>query len=210
MSKPVFRIWRYIFLTPVLGVFGLTILWALGFASFMLTVMTMQPAASTMKTDGIVVLTGGAERVQTGLELLQHGKARELLISGVHKAADLKDLLLLAHMSTTDFPCCITLGFEASDTLGNARETADWAASHHIKTLRLVTASYHMPRAIIEIKRAIPGIRVVPHPVIPAKFDQWSARGWELTIGEYHKTLLSLARIAKQQGQNMITADKPE
>lgn len=196
MTTVTFRFWRYVFLTPVLGAVGLTVLWALGLASFFITVVAMGPVQATLKTDGVVVLTGGAERVKTGLELLQQGQTRELLISGVHHAADLKDLLLKAHMVEGDFPCCITLGFQASDTVGNANETATWAKDHHIHTLRLVTANYHMPRALIEMKRSLPSVRLVAHPVRPAGFSPWSKRGWILTVSEYHKTLLALLRFS--------------
>jgi uncharacterized SAM-binding protein YcdF (DUF218 family) len=204
MTFVTFRFWRYVFLTPVLGAVGLGVLWALGFASFFITVIAMGPVQATLKTDGVVVLTGGAERVKTGLELLQHGQTRELLISGVHHAADLKDLLLKSHMNGADFPCCITLGFEASDTVGNARETADWVHSNKIQTLRLVTATYHMPRALIEMKRALPGVRLVAHPVRPASFSPWSNRGWILTLSEYHKTLLALARFSVDKLRTMM------
>jgi len=198
MAKKKHPVLRYIFLTPVLGAFGLLILWSLGLASFILTISALSPDhASKIKTDGIVVLTGGAERVQTGLVLLKNEQARELLISGVHKAADLKDLLLLAHMPTDDFPCCITLGFEALDTIGNAQETAHWAKTRNIKTLRLVTANYHMPRAYVEMRRAMPEVKITTHAVKPEGFSVTKPKGLFLAIKEYHKTILATARWIK-------------
>lgn len=199
MYRPLLRFWRYVFLTPVLGVFGLSILWALGLVSFIITVMAISPTSLATKTDGIVVLTGGADRVRTGLELLQAHQGRELLISGVHKAADLRDLLLKAHMADQDFPCCITLGFEAVDTAGNARETAAWASDHHLTALRLVTANYHMPRAYLEMKRAMPDIKVIAHPVRSSRFDLWTPDGAKLVLEEYHKTMLVAGRWALRQ-----------
>lgn len=178
------------FLTPVLGCVGMGILWALGLVSFIVTVLVMTPTAPDIKTDGIVVLTGGADRVRTGLELLKSGGARELLISGVHKTADLKDLITMAHIPDTDLPCCITLGFKALDTAGNADETAAWARQHKLTSLRLVTARYHMPRALIEIKKAIPGVTIIPHPVSPSGFDPLSRTGIILLFSEYHKTII--------------------
>lgn len=201
MHRPVLRLWRYVFLTPILGVFGMMVLWFLGLISFITTILLMSPPPTTRTTDGIVVLTGGAERVKTGLQLLKDHRGRELLISGVHKDTDRGDLLARAGMKPGDVPCCITLGFEAIDTSGNAHETARWARTHHLETLRVVTATYHMPRAYLEMKIALPDIRIVPHPVRPGQFDLWKPSGARLVFKEYHKTILVGARWALRRGR---------
>jgi uncharacterized SAM-binding protein YcdF (DUF218 family) len=193
-----FKLWRYVWLTPVLGAFGLGVLWLLGLISFFIMVLALSPQQITAKTDGIVVLTGGADRVRTGMELLQHRMAHELLISGVHRTADLKDMIIVAHLENGGVPCCITLGFEAVDTVGNARETAAWVKEKNITSLRLVTANYHMARALIEMKRATPDVDLIAHPVKPDGWSPWSGRGLKLMLSEYHKTLYALVRYAKQ------------
>lgn len=129
-------------------------------------------------TDVIVVLTGGAERVAGGLALLEAGKAPVLFVSGVHRGVDLADLVRLNQPSTSPPACaghCITLGHAADDTIGNASETAAWMQAGHFTSLRLVTAAYHMPRALLEFHRAMPECKIVPHPVFPVAFkrDQW-------------------------------------
>ena len=149
-------------------------------------------------TDALVVLTGGSERLATGLALLEAGKGRKLFVSGVHKGVDLADLLRRSHVAPVQAQCCIVLGHAADDTVGNAAETASWMEAEHFASLRLVTAAYHMRRAMLEFNRAMPDITIVAHPVFPDAFkkDQW----WRwpgtahLLAVEYTKYLGALAR----------------
>jgi uncharacterized SAM-binding protein YcdF (DUF218 family) len=146
-------------------------------------------------TDGIVVLTGGSDRLREGLRLLADGKATQLLISGVHREATLDDLLKIgeppANLSPQTIQCCITIGYQAGNTTGNAAEAAEWAAMKSIHSLRLVTADYHMPRSLLEFSLAMPDVRIQPHPVFPdvVKRDEWWL--WpgsaSLVVSEYHK-----------------------
>ena len=126
-------------------------------------------------TDAIVVLTGGSERLARGLALLEAGKGRKLFVSGVHKGVDLPELLRQVHLPQSEARCCIVLGHAADDTTGNAAETAAWMEAEHFTSLRLVTASYHMPRSILEFRRAMPDVAIVAHPVFPDAFkrEQW-------------------------------------
>ncbi|KIL97968.1 hypothetical protein CCC_01029 [Paramagnetospirillum magnetotacticum MS-1] len=149
-------------------------------------------------TDAVVVLTGGAERLNSGLALLEAGRGRMLFVSGVHKGVDLADLLRQAHVSPERVRCCITLGHAADDTVGNAVETAAWMRREGFSSLRLVTAAYHMRRALLELRRALPEAQIIAHPVFPDAFkrDQW----WRwpgtahLLAVEYTKYLAALAR----------------
>lgn len=149
-------------------------------------------------TDAIVVLTGGAARVATGLELLRQGRARKLLVSGVYRGVDVQELLRTQRQSPGALECCISLGYEAGTTEGNAAEARDWARREGVSSLRLVTSSYHMPRSLIEFRRAMPGMAIVPHPVIPESFrrDEWWAwpGSMRLVVGEYHKLVAALLR----------------
>lgn len=204
MNQVLYSLWRYVILTPLLGGIGLAMLWTLGLFSFMITVSVMTPDLPTKPTDGIVVFTGGADRIQTGLKLLAQKQGRELLISGVHKGTKLTDVLREAKRSSSDFPCCITLGFTAMDTVGNAQETANWAHKYQIKTLLVVTSHYHMPRALIEMRRALPDVRVSPYPVVSSRFQIFSGKGLRLTIREYQKTVFALLRLALSETRNLV------
>lgn len=132
--------------------------WALGFAWFALLLPQPAPIA---KTDAVVVLTGGAQRIDRGLEILEAGKSDRMLISGVDRDVKPGELAAEYGRPTKLFDCCIDLGFRSVDTRSNALETARWAAKHKVKTLRLVTHDWHMRRARFELDRALPaGIKV--------------------------------------------------
>jgi uncharacterized SAM-binding protein YcdF (DUF218 family) len=149
-------------------------------------------------TDAIVVLTGGAARLATGLDLLRGGRARKLFVSGVYRGVDVQELLRAQRQSPAAVECCIELGYSAESTEGNAAETRGWAEREGVRTLRLVTASYHMPRSLIEFRRAMPGLRILPHPVMPEAFRREAWWAWpgslRLVVGEYHKLIAALLR----------------
>lgn len=147
-------------------------------------------------TDGIVVLTGGTGRVAAGFDLLRHASANRLLISGVHAEVGIGDL---APNGGGDVSCCVDLGYDADDTIGNAREAAGWVQGHGFRSLTLVTSSYHMPRALLEFRAALGGdVEIEPYPVDSeaVHLDEWWR--WpgtvQLLAREYGKYLLALAR----------------
>ena len=156
-------------------------------------------------TDAIVVLTGGSQRVQSGLSLLAAGKAKKLFISGVYHGTDVAALLRVSHQSPEHVACCIVLGHEADNTLGNALETAQWMHQEGFRSLRLVTASYHMPRSLLEFSRVMPEMRIVAHPVFPEHHaDRWwaSPRAFARVLAEYNKYLLALTGVrAMREGE---------
>jgi uncharacterized SAM-binding protein YcdF (DUF218 family) len=154
------------------------------------------------KTDAIVVLTGGSLRVQNGLTLLAQGRAKKLFVSGVYHSTDVNALLHTSRQQPEWLACCIVLGHAADNTRGNAAETAAWMQAENFHSLRLVTASYHMPRSLFEFGRAMPGIAIVPHPVFPESMprDWWGhPHAASLVIGEYLKYLVALARPAPEE-----------
>lgn len=140
--------------------------WVLGFAWFAL--LLPQPAAVT-KSDAVVVLTGGANRIDRGLAILEAGKAKRMLISGVDRDVRPVELAIQYRRSMKLFNCCIDLGFQSVDTRSNALETARWAAKHKVKTLRLVTHDWHMRRARFELDRALPSEIVVTSDAVSTK-----------------------------------------
>jgi uncharacterized SAM-binding protein YcdF (DUF218 family) len=152
-------------------------------------------------TDAIVVLTGGSQRVQNGLSLLAKGEARKLFVSGVYRTTDVTALLRASRQSPDPVACCIVLGHAADNTRGNALETAAWMRAEGFHSLRLVTANYHMPRSLLEFSRAMPEIRIVPHPVFPETMRTWweSPRAAGLVVGEYLKYLWALARLQPEE-----------
>jgi uncharacterized SAM-binding protein YcdF (DUF218 family) len=163
--------------------FGIvTIAWALGFAAFMLSFA--RPLGPDT-TDAVVVLTGGAGRLDRGLELLRGHVARRMLVTGVAPGVRATDLARRYQVSPALFACCVDLGPEAVDTRSNAIETARWVKEHRYTSLRIVTSDWHMPRALMEFRAALgPGVTILGDGV-PS-----SAPRFGQLINEYDKLLL--------------------
>jgi uncharacterized SAM-binding protein YcdF (DUF218 family) len=178
------------------------LLWLVGLLWF-----ATPPAAETRAgaTDAIVVLTGGSLRLQSGIDLLREGKGRKLFVSGVNHQVDLDDLLRISGSAPEWAICCIVLGHEADDTLGNALETARWVRGQGFRSVRLVTAWYHMPRSLLEFDRVLPEIDIVAHPVFPDQVKQehwWTRPGTAaLLVSEYVKYLGALSRPLLERGK---------
>ncbi|MDQ2763493.1 MAG: YdcF family protein [Pseudomonadota bacterium] len=157
------------------------ILWLLGFAAFMLL---LPPPLENMKTDAIVVPTGGAGRIPRGIDLLQHHEATRMLITGVAPEVEADELAAEYKAPLALFACCIDLGQEAVDTRSNAIETARWVRDHRYKTVRLVTSDWHMARARMELANALDGDVQVVGDGVP------SDPRFATLIAEYNKLLL--------------------
>lgn len=175
-------------------------IWLAGFLLF-LQQMPSKVEDEASRTDAIVVLTGGSERMTTGFALLEQGLADHLFVSGVHKGVDKADILRASHIEAPkDLLSRIELGHSADDTLGNAEETEAWVRDRNVRSLRLVTAAYHMPRSLWEFRRAMPGMIIIPNPVFP---DRTRTGFWNyalLLTGEYSKYAVAIARNAFRKG----------
>jgi uncharacterized SAM-binding protein YcdF (DUF218 family) len=162
--------------------------WIAGFVWFVQDVL--HPASLPARADGIVALTGGADRIATALQLLQQNRARLLLISGVGPATEFAALFRGTGIAPGTLAGRITIGRTATDTLGNADEAADWARAHGLHSLIVVTASYHMRRALTEIGRTLPDATLYPAPVLPpALRGSAGLSTMRLLAGEYTKYL---------------------
>ncbi len=177
-----------------------------GFMLFAISVMREQEVAATppvSKADGIVVLTGAAARISAGAHLLREGHGKRLLISGVNRITTKQDVERLSGLDHKSFTCCVDLGYEALDTVGNADETRTWANANGYHTLIVVTSSYHMPRALAELALAMPDTDFIPHTVTPKDFPDsgwWlSVRTTRYLLSEYVKYLPAVARLATQR-----------
>lgn len=153
--------------------------------------------------DAVVVLTGERERLVEAMALLRKGKGGRLLVSGVGPGidkADLRRVLSLPDNAGGDdvFACCVDIGQEAKDTVGNATEIVAWAEQYSYRSLHVVTAGYHMPRALTEIRRRAADLRLLPHPVFPKTLVQekwWANPGTARTlVAEYNKFVVSFMR----------------
>jgi uncharacterized SAM-binding protein YcdF (DUF218 family) len=154
---------------------------------------------SAPRADGIVVLTGGQQRLSEAARLLAEGRAKRLLISGANRMATREDLHRKSGLSAQLFECCVDVGYDAHTTSGNAEETLAWVRDKHFTRLIIVTSSYHMPRSLIELARVMPRVTLVPHPVVSGNFrpERWwlHAATARLLFTEYVKFLPSAARF---------------
>jgi uncharacterized SAM-binding protein YcdF (DUF218 family) len=182
----------------------LLMIWTVGLFAFAARVARSTPAEVPQPADGIVALTGpSAVRIAAAMKLLEDGKAKRLLVSGVNRRASRADIRSVAKAPGRLYDCCVDLGFSANDTIGNARETAAWARHNHFTRLIIVTADYHMPRAVVELKGALPEGQLQPYPVATDELDarHWWTSGWAARrmVVEYCKYLVILAREAVLQ-----------
>lgn len=173
----------------------LVLSWGASLAWFM-QAMPQQPLEAQRKADAIVVLTGGAERVEHGLEMLAAGSAPVLFITGVGPHVT-RAQMLQAHASPQAQVNIalqqpeIVFDYQAASTQSNAEQTQNFVAHRPIHSIRLVTAHYHMPRSLLEFHRALPNVTILADPVFPEGFqrDQW----WQhdntrrLVFSEYYK-----------------------
>ncbi|MDQ2106516.1 YdcF family protein [Azospirillum isscasi] len=197
------RAFRRLLLLAVLG--GL--LWTGGLFWFAASIPRTPPppgsAEATRGTDAIVVLTGGSGRLSTGLELLADGRARKLFVSGVYEGLEVQELLKRSRQFPGEMECCITLGYSADSTIGNAYETADWLREQGFTSMRLVTANYHMMRSLLEFRMVIPEVDVVPHPVASPNVhlnDWWLWPGTaNLLMTEYNKYIVTRLRYTLEK-----------
>lgn len=182
--------------TLLLTAFLLGCVWLGGLVWFALT-MAKEPTSNRKPTDVIVVLTGGEDRLAEGVRLLSNGYAKWLFVSGVHPGVRKKELMKVAGVEDARIARNVVLGKEAADTRGNATETAAWVRKNKFRSLRLVTANYHMRRSLVEFRRAMPDTTIIianpvfPRPVNPGPW--WhSRRAISIVVGEYNKYLVAL------------------
>jgi uncharacterized SAM-binding protein YcdF (DUF218 family) len=178
-----------------LGLVGL----GAGFVAFARLIDYQEPTAALTPADGVVALTGGSERVADAVELLAKGRARRLLITGVNQQTSRHEMARLMPSFQRLFDCCIDLGRAALNTAGNADETRQWVEANAIhSSLIVVTSNYHMPRALVELRSALPRLELIPYPVVSDRLrnSDWrsDAQVARLLAVEYVKFLAALVR----------------
>ena len=176
-----------------LALIGLPVLaWLLGLAWFDRRIEAMPPPPAAAA--GILVLTGGADRVETGLRLLAARRGGRLLLSGIGGGAELAGLASRAGVDPAPFAGRITLGRHALSTHGNALEAAEWAAREKLGSVLVVTAAYHMPRARLELARMLPNVALIPVPVDPPGYE--GGRRLYLLANEFTKYLAAVIGLS--------------
>jgi uncharacterized SAM-binding protein YcdF (DUF218 family) len=192
------RIVRGLWRLVVAAIFAVAIALVGGFLWFVADVPT-EEVSIDRPYDGIVVLTGGASRIADAIELLAAGRGKRLLISGVHPTTSSRELARLSPAYGRWMTCCVDLGHAAINTTGNAIETKQWVTDRGFRSLIVVTSNYHMPRTMAELRRRLPGVALVPFPVVTDKMRDeawWSSPPTaKLLFSEYLKYIVAQVRF---------------
>ena len=184
------------------AIVGLAVLlWAIGLVGFADKTRALTPPTRVPRADAIVALTGASDaRLRAAMDLLAAGQGQRLLITGVNPDVTRADLRRILGGSKELYVCCVDLGFRAADTIGNAAETAAWVRARNIRSLIVVTADYHMPRALVELKARLPMVRLHPHAIKTPVTDpaHWRRDGLAAPrlVLEYCKYLIIRGREA--------------
>ena len=177
------------------------IVWLIGFSIFAHRI-NHYPTDNETKTEAIIVLTGGRYRIAEAVRLMKDGMADKLFISGVEKNTSLTEIYKKQSIDFLD-DANIALDRESKNTVENAVFSGNWLKDNNIKTIRLVTSNYHLPRSLAEFKYRCPNLKIIPHPVF-SKYvaKEWwkSGKSFYLIASEYNKYLyvLLFRRLTKK------------
>ena len=161
---------------------------------------------NTPVVDGIVVTTGGQDRLAAGLDLLSQNKAPYLLLSGVGEGITkqmIKSSLALTPERAAQLECCVALEFQAKDTKGNALATKKWADNNQLSVILLVTADYHMPRARLEFAAQMPKRTIIAYPINAADLY---GKSW---YGDWHVMRLYIREFLKYSLRRLTLLIQP-
>ncbi len=184
MIKKIFRI----------AVAVLFALWIGGYGLFIADTIGAKTPDTSKKTDAIIVLTGGNNRIETGLGLFANKISPQLFITGVHPSVKKIEIIAMWGKESKLPECCIILGHEATTTRQNAMEAKKWIYSNDIKSIYLVTSAYHMRRALLEFKNKIKDVEITAYPIKEERTLN-DFNFLKITFSEYNKTLFRTALI---------------
>jgi uncharacterized SAM-binding protein YcdF (DUF218 family) len=183
-------------IVSVIGVLAISTVMASvsGFYQFVRNLENAQLVGDISQAEAVVVLTGGANRIEKGVRLLQENHGHRLLISGVDRMTTRSDLGRVIGNSSIMYGCCIDIDRHAMDTRGNAKYTAEWAKLHGFENLIVVTSNYHLPRSLMLMKQSMPDVKITGVPIVPPLFQNkqfWELASSRIIIGEYAKFVLA-------------------
>lgn len=176
-----------------------------GFGLFVASLEEVERAPSE-RADGIVVLTGGSQRVEDAIDLLARGYAGRLLITGVNERTGRDEISRLTPGQRELVECCVDLDYRARNTVGNAAETRRWARERKFGSLIVVTSNYHLPRTLAELDRVLPEVRKVPYAVVPTP----TAEGWSAALVRTRRLFSEYAKFVVVWLRTRVVAPDPE
>ncbi len=190
----------YILIYPL---FILSGLYSLGFVLFTLHALKPIQAEKT-NTELAIVLTGGENRIKDAVDLLKDEYINHVFISGVGKGVTLKDIFPHTYQ---DIECCVSLGYLAQDTFGNAMESYSWLEKQKedVSSFYLVTSSYHIPRAyqIFKHHPKAQNYNIYLYPTPMERLSPDHREFWNLMFEEYNKLLYTWGNIQLKRSSSL-------
>ncbi|MBT1071078.1 YdcF family protein [Pelotalea chapellei] len=156
-----------------------------------------------VKADAIVVLAGGKGRVEEGVRLYREGKAAWLFLIGVDPSVRRSDLYRPRQGDPSSEG--VILEKNSRNTLENAIYGRDVIVQKNIRSIKLITSRYHMKRASILLRNALPkDIAIYPHPVDTKNLKEtwWNHGGsFSLLFSEFYKYCMFRAFFLMAPGE---------
>lgn len=173
--------------------------WLFSFVFFLWQINSFRQVVLT-KPEAIVVLTGGSNRIEEGLDIMSKYGCQNLFISGVNRDVSRHDILGRIQKNSNVRECDLELGYTARNTHENAQEVITWLKRRQYKNIVLVTAHYHLPRSLLEFKAMAPELEITPYAVYPnleykTDTDSTNKRIF-LVLREFHKYLFVWIRTS--------------
>ncbi|MBW3096523.1 YdcF family protein [Pseudohoeflea coraliihabitans] len=186
-----------------------------GFFRFTERVAHLPLPVDITSNEAIVALTGGYQRIDKALELLEDGVGQRLLISGVNPATSGAAIKKATGASERLFDCCVDIGYQAIDTIGNANEAANWIRKNGYRRVLVVTNNYHMPRSLLELAAVSPEVEFTGYPVshTDLRTEDWISdpMAIQTLLTEYFKyALAQLRSLTGAVAGDGLRADLPE
>lgn len=153
--------------------------------------LTWTPLPPKSHTDAVVVFTGSADRTAKGYQFYLMGWAKRLMITGDDYQTEVR-VPKVKQLSKRADKDDVTIDLEATNTIENAENSADWILKNGAKTVLLITNEGHMDRAYFELRRMLPeNVKIyanatpgkIEHPGLDSEKGRLICRMYETATG---------------------------
>lgn len=167
------------------------------------TYKTFSYRQSEIKADAVVVLAGGKGRVDEGVRLYRQRKGNWLLFIGVDPSVRMSDLYRPQFGDPSSDR--VVLEKASRNTLENAIFGRDVIMRRNIRSILLITSRYHMKRASILFRNALPkDVAIYAYPVDSKNLKEswWNHGGsFHLLFSEFYKYCMFRAFFTLAPGE---------
>jgi uncharacterized SAM-binding protein YcdF (DUF218 family) len=156
-------------------------------------------------SQAFVILTGGKQRLDIGIEMFVKSNAKYLLISGL----DSKTVKSKVKYKINRFnrkqgsKKQIIFGEIAHSTIQNAIETEIFMTLNNIVEASIITSNYHMPRVKYVFSTLLKDKQLHYLPIIHENFikngDYTTTSSFKLVVNEYNKFIMTVLLFAYEE-----------